>query len=189
MNYVRILALLLLLSVIDPLSVSASAELETKHDSGPGALALCFVAVSLAWFKLRGPRRTPPKIYPAVALEKRPGPTAPANRPDRGMTLVEIMIVVAIIGMLAAIGIPATIRAREKSVSTACQNNLRQISSACDQYRLEHAGKNPAALAELCGSESYIKVLPVCPGSGTYTITENEPSCSRGGTHSLEAAQ
>ena len=59
-----------------------------------------------------------------------------------GFTLVEIMIVVAIIGLLAAIAIPAFMRARDNARKSACINNLRQIDGAKDQYAVEQGGTN-----------------------------------------------
>src|SRR4051794_3044912 len=57
--------------------------------------------------------------------------------PGNGFTLVEIMIVVAIIGLLSAIAVPGFMRARKKSQATRILNDLRHIDSAVDQYALE----------------------------------------------------
>jgi prepilin-type N-terminal cleavage/methylation domain-containing protein len=63
----------------------------------------------------------------------------------RAFTLVEIMIVVAIIGLLAAIAIPNFVHARQGAQTNACINNLRQIDGAKHQWALEE-GKGPADL-------------------------------------------
>src|ERR1700759_5685838 len=57
---------------------------------------------------------------------------------SRGFTLVEIMIVVAIIGLLATIAIPNFVRARLKAQASACINNLRQIDGAKQTWALEN---------------------------------------------------
>ena len=60
-----------------------------------------------------------------------------ALRSTRGFTLVEIMIVVAIIALLAAIAVPGFLRARKRSQATRVLNDLRLIDSAVDQYAIE----------------------------------------------------
>jgi prepilin-type N-terminal cleavage/methylation domain-containing protein len=65
-----------------------------------------------------------------------------------GFTLVEIMIVVAIIGLLAAIAIPNFVKARSTAQMNACINNLRQIDSAKQQWALERGQQSSATPVE-----------------------------------------
>ncbi|NCD32744.1 MAG: prepilin-type N-terminal cleavage/methylation domain-containing protein [Spartobacteria bacterium] len=64
----------------------------------------------------------------------------------QGFTLVEIMIVVAIIGLLAAIGIPSFIKAREKSLANTKAANIKQIEGAIEQYAFENGLTNEATV-------------------------------------------
>ena len=59
------------------------------------------------------------------------------NKRRGGFTLVEIMIVVAIIVLLAAIAVPGFLRARKRSQASRILNDLRMIDAACDQYAIE----------------------------------------------------
>jgi prepilin-type N-terminal cleavage/methylation domain-containing protein len=79
------------------------------------------------------------------------------NRTSRqsGFTLVEIMIVVAIIGLLAAIAIPNFVRARRSSQTNACINNLRQIDAAKSQFALEN-GKMSTYLPVASEIQTYL---------------------------------
>jgi prepilin-type N-terminal cleavage/methylation domain-containing protein len=102
-----------------------------------------------------------------------------------GFTLVEIMIVVAIIGMLASIAIPNFVRARSVSQANACINNLRQMDGAVQQWALENQ-KSSTAHYTLSVLNPYLKLdsdgnRPSCPAKGDYaagnTVT-NPPTCS-----------
>ena len=77
---------------------------------------------------------------------------------SRGFTLVEIMIVVVIIGLLAAMAIPAFQKVRANSQDKAVLNNMRQLGAAADQYFLEN-GTSTAGITSLVGSSAYIKAL------------------------------
>lgn len=61
------------------------------------------------------------------------------NQERTGFTLVEIMIVVAIVALLAAIAVPGFMRARKRAQATQVINDLRMIASAVDQYAVEYS--------------------------------------------------
>ena len=103
----------------------------------------------------------------------------------RGFTLVEIMIVVALIGLLASIAVPTFVRARSTSQQNACINNLREIFGATQQWALEYheAPNAPVAFTDI---QFYLKNAIVCPAGGSsatfansYTLTDvtNVPTC------------
>ncbi len=85
---------------------------------------------------------------------------------SRAFTLVEIMVVVVIIGLLAALAIPAFKRISAASQDKAVLNNARQLAYGADSYYLE-SGANYAASTSLIGSSSYVKALSVVAGE-TY---------------------
>jgi len=109
-----------------------------------------------------------------------------------GFTLVEIMIVVAIIGLLAAIAVPNFVKARTTAQMNACINNLRQIDGAIQQWALEQK-KDASAAVAYSDISDYLKSSVVCPSGGTtfadsYTITtvDKLPLCQKQpATHAL----
>jgi prepilin-type N-terminal cleavage/methylation domain-containing protein len=93
-----------------------------------------------------------------------------------GFTLVEIMIVVAIIGLLAAIAIASFTYVRTTSQANACISNMHQIDGAVTEWALEH-GKKSGDPAPILNTDltPYIKLnsnssIPCCPAGGSYIM-------------------
>ena len=104
------------------------------------------------------------------------------NSVRSAFTLVEIMIVVAIIGLLAAIAIPNFVKARENAQRVACISNLKGLDGVKGTWSLEtkHGSTDTPTDADLFGPTLYMQSKPQCPANGAYTLNQvdTKPTCS-----------
>ncbi len=111
---------------------------------------------------------------------------------DEGFTLVELMVVVLIIGILVAIAIPVFNAAQESARKSACQNNLRVLDGATQQYLAGDPDRTAADIdTDPEGTLSeYVKEWdPTCPSDDSaYTVSSGDFSCTYdSGAHNYES--
>lgn len=112
------------------------------------------------------------------------------KRNQKAFTLVELLACVTIIGVLAAVGMPAWLNSMRRSEATTCSNNLRIWLAARDAYYLDHpegpaAGTNAAQFKSMLGTYLPAGPQPGCPCGGEHTIAPARgvlPACSLNGT-------
>ena len=102
-----------------------------------------------------------------------------------GFTLVEIMIVVAIMGLLVSLALPNFIKTRTQAQKNICLENLAQLESAKQIWGVENgkAEGDEATDDEMFGPYSYMKQRPYCPGGGVYDLTRigENATCTEAG--------
>jgi type IV pilus assembly protein PilA len=96
------------------------------------------------------------------------------------------MVMIVMIGLLAAMAIPAFQKVRQASLQKACFNQERMLAAAFDQYRLEN-DKGAKTWGDIVGADKFVKTMPVCLSGGTYSADYDEKSgytvsCSVHGT-------
>jgi len=108
------------------------------------------------------------------------------NRKRKGFTLIELMIVIAIIAILAAILVPNFIRARAQGQLTACKSNLKNIGTALEMYSTDNSGHYPTALGQL--TPNYLKIIPTCASAGSDTYSAKFTSSSNPDAYTVECS-
>ena len=113
-------------------------------------------------------------------------------KPDNyraAFTLIELMVVVAIIGLLAALAVPFFSKSREESTKRDCINNLDQIYSAKVRWALDYRKSftDVPADTDLIGPDLYLRKKPECPAGGIYSYqqVDQPPTCDKPG-HSVQ---
>ncbi|MEW6277132.1 MAG: hypothetical protein AB1758_00815 [Candidatus Eremiobacterota bacterium] len=106
------------------------------------------------------------------------------------LSLVELVIILAIVGTLAYILVPNFIRARSRGQLTSCKSNLKNIGTALEMYSTDYRGRYPKTLFLL--TPNYLTVIPDCPSAASDTYSASyrsaaEPDvytfCCQGGNH------
>ncbi|GMV35649.1 MAG: hypothetical protein AMXMBFR61_01570 [Fimbriimonadales bacterium] len=109
------------------------------------------------------------------------------RRQHTGLTLIELMVVVLIIGILLVVAVPNYVRARTKSQTTVCLRNLAKIDMAKEHWAMANKASNGATVTMDDLVSDFLKAAPVCPAGGDYDPRPvgTAPTCSIGGEHSL----
>ncbi|MFT5494234.1 MAG: prepilin-type N-terminal cleavage/methylation domain-containing protein [Limisphaerales bacterium] len=101
---------------------------------------------------------------------------------ERGFTLIEVMVVLAIIVTIAAIALPNLFRSRATAQQKTCVANLMQINGAKQRWAIDEnkKGTDTPGRTDLVGADLYLKEFPICPSGGIYVINsvEVDPTCS-----------
>jgi len=140
------------------------------RDCYHSCLYVLWYSVTLTLKREHSGRRAPEENTTDKANHQVKGESIMRKR-AKGFTLVEIMIVVAIIGLLVAIALPNFMEARKKSQIKTAKASMQQIEGANEQYKLDGATNDITALADL--TPTYIKAVPVCPVGDWLTQFSN----------------
>lgn len=101
---------------------------------------------------------------------------------EGGVTLIEVMVVLAIIVIIASIALPNLFRSRATAQTKTCVANLMQINGAKQRWAIDQSKKgiHVPGKTDLVGADLYIKEFPICPSGGVYAINavQTDPTCT-----------
>ena len=114
-------------------------------------------------------------------------------RNERGFTLIEMMVVVAIIAILVALLVPNFVRARAQAQTAACEANLKEIATALELYDTDNQAYpnfngTPLGQSSDPAFAQYLQQIPVDPAAGPgkyYSVTVNAASASGPATYTI----
>jgi general secretion pathway protein G len=99
------------------------------------------------------------------------------NRKPRGFTLIEILIVVVILGILAAIVVPQFTNASQEATASSIRSQLQTLRGQIELYRVRNAGTLPTGFDDLmappAGQAPYLSQEPVAPNNWAYVFGDN----------------
>ncbi len=104
------------------------------------------------------------------------------KRNQKGFTLIEVLLIVVILGIIAAIAIPRLMASRAQAEQEACKTNLANLNTAIEKYYFDY-GSWPSDLNALNNPDYMPDGVPTCPSGGTYSIdgTTHRAKCSEPG--------
>lgn len=107
---------------------------------------------------------------------------------EEGLTLVEVMIVICILGLIIAVALPNFLRARREANAKLCLSNLKQIEAAKERWSFSYGAALNEEIYITDLVPDFIKLTPVCPDDGEYTpgILVDNPTCSVGTNNTAE---
>lgn len=88
---------------------------------------------------------------------------------QKGFTLVEVLLVVVILGILAAVALPRFLTTRDASQRRTCQSNLSAMNAAIEEYQFMN-GTWPTLVSEIATTTRFPDGTPACPKNGVYSI-------------------
>lgn len=103
------------------------------------------------------------------------------KRRGEGFSLIELMIVIAVVAILAAVLVPNMTTGRAQAKLTACKENLRTLATGLENYAIEHGGQYPSNLIAI--TPDYVKVIPTCPEAGHSVVYKNGYAAYNKGEH------